>query len=184
MLARMIVAMTLLALLSPHSSAEPATKPAAAKERTFTNKKHKVRFKVPGTMAFERPDVTGMIAQYRPKPAEGGEEVPFEFVQMMVLEEGKPIPGERLKDIIGRMQERVEKDGGKVDKSEPTALGGADAHGLRWSGDLNGKPAELKQVVCIRGGKAYVLTFIAEQGKLDDFVKRAHVAVDSFEWLE
>ncbi len=177
-------------LVSAGSSLAADTQPATAattqpaRERTFTNKKHKVRFKAPGDMEFEKVEVKGIIAQYRSKPLAAGGEAPLELIQMMVIEDGKPLRDVDLKDVIGGMKEKVERGGGKEIHSEATKLGGAPAHDFTWSREISGNQVEMKQIVTIRDGRAYVLSFIAEAGKLEPFLKRAQVARDSFEWLK
>ncbi|MGB7160241.1 MAG: hypothetical protein WBD40_19395 [Tepidisphaeraceae bacterium] len=172
-----------LAVSLPARAAEPASAPAtrgALKDRTFTNKKHKVRFKVPGTMEYLKADVPGAIALYRAKAAREGEEPTLELIQMLVIENSTS----RAEVIVEEMQATIEKSGGKVVKSQPATLGGAAAHEITWAGQMNGVDAETKQVICVRDEKSYVLSFVAAPGNLDNFVKRARIALDSYEWLE
>ena len=58
------------------------------------------------------------------------------------------------------------------------------AQEIDWVGPMAGQDQEAKQVVCVRDGKAYVLTFVATSGRLANFLKRANLARESFEWLE
>jgi hypothetical protein len=171
----------LLSVSLPVGAAEPASQPAtrAARERTFTNKKHKVRFKVPGTMEYLKADVPGVIALYRTKPPREGEQPPLEQVQMMVVE-----TNDTTEAIVQAMRKKIETTGGKISGTAPTTLGGTAAQEIDWVGVMAGNDTESKQVVCVREGKAFVMTFVAAPGRLGDFMKHAHVARESFEWLE
>jgi hypothetical protein len=82
------------------------------------------------------------------------------------------------------MRKKIETTGRKVTGTAPTTLGGTAAQEIDWVGPMSGHDQEAKQVVCVRDGKAYVLSFIAAPGQLADFLKRVHVARESFQWLE
>jgi hypothetical protein len=168
-------------LIAAGSRGAPATTQAA--ERTFTSTKYKVRFQIPGSMEYYKPDVKGMVAQYRATSAGGDERAPLELIQLMVVDNGRELHENDLDTVVAGMRQNAEKAGGKVIAVEASKLGGSAARDFTYTRDLGEKVVALKQTVAIHDSKAYVLGFVAEQGKLDDFLKRAQVARDSFEWL-
>jgi hypothetical protein len=130
-------------------------------------------------MEFLKEDVPNVIALYRTKAAREGERPPLEQVQLMVLE-----TTDTTEAVVRELRKKIEAKGGKVSGTAPTTLGGTASQEIDWVGNVAGNDAELKQVVCVREGKGFVLTFVAARGQLGDFMKRASLARESFEWLE
>jgi hypothetical protein len=162
-------------------AASPASAPATTqdtKTRTFTNKKHGIRFKVPASMEYQNPGVPGVVALYQTKRSRQAD--PEEQVQMLVIESGTTV----LSDVIDGMKKKVVERGGKVLGDEATKLGGVPAHSVTSSMKVADQQREMKQIVTIRDRKAYVLSFIAQDGKLDEMTERLAGVIESFEWLK
>ncbi len=59
-----------------------------------------------------------------------------------------------------------------------------EMHQFEYTGELSGRAMHWKQVVRIREGKAYLLTFTAEEGSWDEMLFLAEAIMGSFKWLE
>ncbi len=105
-----------------------------------------------------------------------------ENVSLMV-EETK---SEDLNAYVGTTEQWITKElpKGVLIHSGATRNSTGELHQLEYTGDVSGQPVHCKQVVRLRGGKAYWLTFMAHADAWDEMLYIADAVMDSFNWLE
>ncbi len=105
-----------------------------------------------------------------------------ENVSLMV-EESKQ---EDLNAYVGTTEQWITKElpQGVLIHSGATRNSTGELHQLEYTGDVSGQPVHCKQVVRLRGGKAYWLTFMAHADAWDEMLYIADAVMDSFKWTE
>jgi hypothetical protein len=59
-----------------------------------------------------------------------------------------------------------------------------ELHQLEYTAEISGLPVHCKQVVRLRGGKAYWLTFMAHADAWEEMLYIADAVMDSFKWVD
>ncbi|HEX8525076.1 MAG TPA: PsbP-related protein [Tepidisphaeraceae bacterium] len=172
----------LLLLLSPVVAAPASTEPASAKHETFSSAEHGVSFSVPRQMERQKLSNKGIIVQFMTPKKEA--DSPLEVVQLIVVQTGRELKAEDLKEVVEAQRKTLEKRNATITTSQASKLGGINAHDLTASVTVNDKPREMKLILAVHNGKAYALSFTSEQGKMEELVQRLKIVTESFQWQD
>ena len=81
-------------------------------------------------------------------------------------------------------QIRTQLPNGVLINSSTQRGASGEYHQFEYTGDLNGLPLHWKQVVRLKDGKAYLITFTAHKDLWDEDLYLADAMLDSFKWIE
>jgi len=94
--------------------------------------------------------------------------------------------GKDLTSFVGATEQWIANDlpKGVLIHSGATRDGTGELHQLEYTGEIAERPVHGKQVVRLRGGKAYRLTFVADRDAWDEMLYIAEAIMGSFKWAE
>jgi hypothetical protein len=91
-----------------------------------------------------------------------------------------------LHAYVGTSEQWITKElqKGVLIHSGATRNSTGELHQLEYTAEVSGLPVHCKQVVRLRGGKAYWLTFMAHADAWDEMLYIADAVMDSFKWVD
>ena len=69
-------------------------------------------------------------------------------------------------------------------ESSPTTLSGNPAQKIVYTGKQGTYDLKFMQVLCVKGGKGYVISYVAEASEFSAYSQRAQQIIDSFEFTQ